>query len=213
MPWLKCDEARPSCSQCRRGGRKCPGYIRAMKFVDEGTKLRRSAHRQSAKTTCVNTSASEKMKGAPNKKESGPGDAVGTVFHRPRINQVPPQKHHRTQLLACFIADMFPIGVASVQRSFLGSWLWHIPPRLGCSAVLDYSALALALAYFGRGAEDRALIQDAELSYSMALTSLAAAIADKGRQFDADVLCAAMLLGNYEVVLTILKLLNPQNHP
>jgi hypothetical protein len=175
-----------------------------MKFVDEGFKLRRSAHRQSVKTSCDNAPASKSMKKAPTNKEYGPGDAVGIMFHQTSISQIPPQKHHRTQLLARFIADMFPIGVASVQRSFLGSWLWHIPPRLGCSAVLDYSALSLALAYFGRGAGDRALVQDAELSYSMALTSLAAAIADKSRQFDADVLCAAMLLGNYEVVLAIL---------
>src|SRR5262245_4234222 len=37
---MQCDEVRPSCSQCRRGGRKCPGYERLMKFVDEGAKLR-----------------------------------------------------------------------------------------------------------------------------------------------------------------------------
>ncbi|KAG7426164.1 Beauvericin cluster-specific repressor BEA4 [Fusarium oxysporum f. sp. raphani] len=35
---VKCDEERPSCAQCRRGGRACPGYVREMKFVDEGPK-------------------------------------------------------------------------------------------------------------------------------------------------------------------------------
>ncbi|KAH8728279.1 hypothetical protein GQ44DRAFT_702087 [Phaeosphaeriaceae sp. PMI808] len=39
---IKCDETRPSCSQCRRGGRSCPGYERAMKFVNEGRRFQRN---------------------------------------------------------------------------------------------------------------------------------------------------------------------------
>jgi hypothetical protein len=41
---FQCDEARPSCYQCRRGGRKCPGYARGLKFVNENTKLQGEAN-------------------------------------------------------------------------------------------------------------------------------------------------------------------------
>lgn len=37
---IKCDEIRPACSRCRRGSRNCPGYVRPMKFIDEGVRVR-----------------------------------------------------------------------------------------------------------------------------------------------------------------------------
>ncbi|KAJ5173098.1 hypothetical protein N7492_005691 [Penicillium capsulatum] len=38
---IKCDEAVPECSQCRRYGRACPGYRRTFRFQDEGPTLER----------------------------------------------------------------------------------------------------------------------------------------------------------------------------
>jgi hypothetical protein len=94
---------------------------------------------------------------------------------------------------------MFPLGAASVQKSFLGSWLWHVPPRLGCSLVLDYSALTLALAYFARVSGDQLVLRNAQLSYIRALRNLAIAVADLVKRVSADVLCSTLLLGYYEV--------------
>ncbi|PKX98378.1 Zn(II)2Cys6 transcription factor domain-containing protein [Aspergillus novofumigatus IBT 16806] len=38
---IKCDEAVPQCSQCRKYGRPCPGYRRTFRFQDEGPALQR----------------------------------------------------------------------------------------------------------------------------------------------------------------------------
>lgn len=175
-----------------------------MKFVDEGFRLRRSTPKAKTRlggrlqaeaspstivsNTMLDLNSGSHRRGRPHRGQGGP------VTYR-----LGSSMQDCSQLLASFISHMFPLGVASVQKSFLGSWLWHVPTRLGCSAVLDYAALSLALAYFARVSGDQPALRHAELSYNMALKALAAAIADKDRRFGADVLCATMLLGNYEV--------------
>lgn len=103
------------------------------------------------------------------------------------------------QQMACFVTAMFPLGMQSVQASLLGSWLWHVPPRLGQCLALDLAARSVALAYFaGQGGDDLAL-GNAKVAYAAALPCLAAALCDPRRKLDAEVLCATMLLGHYEV--------------
>lgn len=103
------------------------------------------------------------------------------------------------QLVASFVAGMFPLGVISQQASLLGTWLWHIPPRLGSNATLDYAALSMSLAYFGKAAGDGAAAKRAELAYLTAIRSLSSALSSDDQKFDAEVLGATMLLGHYEV--------------
>jgi hypothetical protein len=180
----KCDEGRPSCSQCTRGRRVCPGYAREMKFVDEGPKLRRSG------------------KGIKNHH--------GEINHRPGpgqeyvsqsgfgLHQVSSSKVDLHQILSSFISALFPLGMDSTQSSFLGSWLWHVPLRLGQSVVLDTAAQCLSLAYFARLSGDQAILRKAELSYGVALSRLTKSIADPCQRFGSDVLCTVLLLGHYE---------------
>ncbi|CAI6093596.1 unnamed protein product [Clonostachys chloroleuca] len=194
---VKCDEGLPSCWQCMRGGRKCPGYAREMKFVDEGPKMRRLTK----KSRSVRLPADTLMNGSLERQREA-GDRVNffAIEHQEStaVDQPPSAALEREQLLACFVSDMFPLGTSGVQKSFFGSWLWHIPPRLGCSPVFDYAAISLALAYFARASGDQLSFQRAEMSYNMSLKALAAVISDERRQFDSDVLGATMLLGSYE---------------
>lgn len=207
----KCDEARPSCSQCRRGGRTCPGYARRVKFVDEGPKLRRSPRknipilsRTSIKSPDSRPSRSTAIEDlAPSGKHDADSPFGYDYFSRRRLNT---ELYHLKspgvecdQILSSFVSTMFPLGATSVQSSFLGSWLWHVPSRLGCSVALDHAALSLALAYFARVSGDRLVLRNAELSYTLALKSLAISIADTDRQFGSEVLCATLCLGYYEV--------------
>ncbi|KAH8909304.1 hypothetical protein BR93DRAFT_875887 [Coniochaeta sp. PMI_546] len=195
---VKCDEARPSCSQCRIGRRTCPGYARGMKFVDEGPRLQRSAKKATRASAPVTTTA-----------PSGECAISGTA-----VQKLPPrthwdtQVHHlnsskldRDQILSVFVSAMFPLGSSSAQSSFLGSWLWHVPLRLGSSAVLDHAALSLALAYFARLSGDQLVLRNAELSYAIALRSLTAAISDPDNRLASEVLCAVLLLGHYETIV------------
>ncbi|KAK3391169.1 hypothetical protein B0H63DRAFT_132854 [Podospora didyma] len=210
---VKCDEARPSCSQCRRGQRACPGYAREMKFVDEGPRLQRLARSAAAAAAPGATSARHSARassGAPahvvamihigeHGLERRSGTALQTPAGRaPHLERFNAPKEHCGQAVAVFISNMFPLGTASVQSTFLGSWLWHVPPRLGRHAFLDGAALSLALAYFARLSRDQLVLCRAELSYSAALKSLAKVVADPSGRLSSEVLCAVLLLGYFE---------------
>jgi hypothetical protein len=103
------------------------------------------------------------------------------------------------QLLSSFVSILFPLGDITVQSSFLGSWLWHVPPRFGRNVALDYAAMSLAYAYFGGISQSQVLLRAADLFYSRSLRSLTKAIADRNKRLSPEVLCATLLLGYYEV--------------
>ncbi|KAF5539794.1 C6 zinc finger domain-containing protein [Fusarium napiforme] len=191
---VKCDEERPSCAQCRRGGRACPGYVREMKFVDQGPKVRRPRR--------VAASAPEKaFQGVdrhhgylPRYRETG---------LNVKLNQPSNFKAERDQILSSFVSAMFPLGSSTVQISFLGSWLWHLQPRLGSSAVLDHAALSVAWAYFAKLQSDPIALRNAEISYLGAVRILASALDDAKEQLSSNVLCATVLLGHFETFVSV----------
>ncbi|KAF4951194.1 hypothetical protein FGADI_7685 [Fusarium gaditjirri] len=192
---VKCDEERPSCAQCRRGGRTCPGYVRQMKFVDEGPKVRRprrKAHVSGAILTSEKALAGNCLLNGDqfqHLRKSNPN--VG-------LDQPSTFKAERDQILSSFVSAMFPLGPSTVQISFLGSWLWHLPPRLGSSAALDHAALSVAWAYFAKLYGDPTALRNAEISYSCAVRCLASALDDAKQQLSSNVLCATVLLGHFE---------------
>ncbi|VTT76815.1 unnamed protein product [Fusarium fujikuroi] len=194
---IKCDEERPSCAQCRRGGRTCPGYVREMKFVDEGPKVRRS--RRVATSTPHKASKGDTRHNGDlrrHQREANPGA---------RFSQPGSFKAERDQILSSFVSAMFPLNSSAAQISFLGSWLWHLPPRLGSSAVLDHAALSVAWAYFAKLYGDPIALRNAEISYSCAVRSLALALDDAKEQLSSDVLCATVLLGHFENLKTFVN--------
>ena len=144
-----------------------------MKFIDEGLKLR---HRKSVLTQ---------------RKPPARKPAIVPV-HQPASSKL-----EQTQLLVTFISVMFPLRAAAAQSSYLGSWLWHIPPRLGRSPAMDYASLALALRYYA--IRDPSVLRPAQLAYGTAIKSLCIALADPNLSQDPEVLSATMLLGQYEV--------------
>lgn len=184
-----------------------------MKFVDEGTKLR--TRRLAKSLNSIASSKSQKVEA----ENSVPFDATSNLALYNNRNddscfELMPQAHdlcdirlsplespraEYSQLVSCFVSAMFPLGVTSVQTSLLGSWLWHIPPRLGSHSALDYAATSVALAYFGRVSGNGFALKSAESSYMVALRSLAIVLDNKSKQFDSEVLCATLLLGHYEV--------------
>ncbi|KAF5703948.1 C6 zinc finger domain-containing protein [Fusarium mundagurra] len=198
---VKCDEERPSCAQCRRGGRTCPGYVREMKFVDEGPKVRRSRRKGHASAI---TSTLEK---APKGEVRYNGDLLHLRDTSPtaRLGQPSSFKAERDQILSSFVSAMFPLGSSTAQISFLGSWLWHLPPRLGNSVVLDHAALSVAWAYFAKLYGDPVALRNAEFSYLCAVRSLALALDDAKEQLSSNVLCATVLLGHFENVKTFVN--------
>ncbi|KAF5584352.1 C6 zinc finger domain protein [Fusarium subglutinans] len=192
---VKCDEERPSCAQCRRGGRTCPGYVREMKFVDEGPKIRRTRGKSHAPTTKPTSEKASKGLSRHNRDLLRHRETSPDI----RLGQPSSFKAERDQILSSFVSAMFPLASATAQISFLGSWLWHIPPRLGSSIVLDHAALSVAWSYFAKLYGDPIALRNAETSYLCAVRSLALALDDAKDQLSANVLCATVLLGHFEI--------------
>ncbi|KFY37460.1 hypothetical protein V495_07159 [Pseudogymnoascus sp. VKM F-4514 (FW-929)] len=190
---VKCDEARPSCSQCRRGGRTCPGYTRGMKFVDETVKLR-----SSGKTASLRCRWDSPLVDKHDRPSSRRLDSVKSRSDATLNRPLQSIKAERDQILASFISAMFPMGAVSEQKSFLGSWLWHVPPRIGRFTALDHAASSLALAYFSLASNDQLLLRRSQYDYGLALRALALTIVDKTKAYDAETLCATLLLQFYE---------------
>jgi len=170
--------------------------------VDEGSKLRRQTRNTVAHISARLSDRSSGSTLVADRHDDAhgyslwspgrPGEAV--LYQQPSSSRL---EHH--QILSSFMSAMFPLGVTSVQKSFVGSWLWHIPPRLGCCIALDQAALSLALAYFACVGGDQIVLRNAEISYGSALKSLAIAITDKNKACDSTILCATLLLQFYEV--------------
>ncbi|RYP19934.1 hypothetical protein DL765_003082 [Monosporascus sp. GIB2] len=187
-----------------------------MKFVDEGPRLRSSARKASGRSSGVSsarysgslraTSSATTAVAEGNERAASSSPSAPTLRSRTdwgvRVRRLGSSKLDRDQILSAFVSAMFPLGSSSVQTSFLGSWLWHVPSRLGSDAALDPAALSLALAYFARLSGDQQVLRNAELSYTIALRSLLTAIADPSRRLGSEVLCAVLLLGHYETLVS-----------
>ncbi|KUJ18075.1 uncharacterized protein LY89DRAFT_36969 [Mollisia scopiformis] len=172
---VKCDETRPSCLQCTKGGRECPGYSRETKFVDEALRLRwKVSQPSSGKPTCIKTRGTLK----PPSFKSGSLELAQTV--------------------SCCISELFPLHHMTLQLSILGSWLWYVPKRLGNNMVLDSAARALSLAHFARLSMQEAATINSLESYSQALTSLSKALNRPDTRYSSEIVAATMLLGLFE---------------
>jgi len=146
----QCDEARPSCSQCRRGGRKCPGYQSRLKFVDESAKFQGKAgcmasplstkaapelsavslkgkvltHQRSF-LVGSNTAAPEARKvnseiSQDSAKSSNVGSLNVLMMNGLRLDL---RSHEQEGIVGSFVQDLFPLGQLTIQHSFIGSWL------------------------------------------------------------------------------------------
>ena len=182
-----------------------------MKFVDEGSKVKtRVATRHGRRRAVAQSTPGSKDQVTVDKATQQPkaksGQDTVDQLELQAFKQPSGMKAQRDQILSLFLSSMFPLGSADVQTSFLGSWLWHLPPRLGSSTVLDHAALSVAWAYFARVFGDVSALRNAEISYACALKSLALALGDPKQQLTSNVLCATLLLRHYEVPM--LRFLN-----
>ncbi|KAJ2983744.1 hypothetical protein NQ176_g486 [Zarea fungicola] len=171
-----------------------------MTFVDEGKKLRALGRRDFQKA--ADGAATEEVqchRPEFNSKDIHPTSCnSGVPVNEDQPVWMSSPRAEQDQIVSCFISAMFPLGVVAMQTSLFGTWLWHIPPRLGGNAALDCAALAVALAFFGRTTGDALALRSSETSYGAALQHLAIMLKTERKQFEPEVLCATMLLGHYE---------------
>jgi hypothetical protein len=171
---LQCDETRPTCAQCRRGGRTCSGYVRSMKFIDEGIKMR------------VGRTGSPAM------------PRLDLNSTRPSS-----ASSQRLQIVSNFVHDLFPSGPGHLQQSHIGGWLWLVPTIVQQHSTLGLAAEALALMYFAKkstaaGRSDEALVRSSE-AYLQAIRDLSRALQNPHKCLSLETLCSSLLLVHYEV--------------
>ncbi|KAJ5515995.1 hypothetical protein N7527_007555 [Penicillium freii] len=54
---VKCDEEKPLCHRCQKGGFECEGYVEFAQFIDETSRLRkRAARRLALPSSCSDSS-------------------------------------------------------------------------------------------------------------------------------------------------------------
>jgi hypothetical protein len=223
----QCDEAQPSCSQCRRGGRKCPGYQSHLKFVDENAKLRGKAGRKAPQPSTKGATGSSivliKEEASPHPSSflaecsdvvSQPSSFIsGTIqgsrlgpntgsLEIAKLNGLRPSLRslEREGVVASFIQDLFPLGRSTVQHSFIGSWLWHVPEVLHKNNAMDLAAECVALAYFAKQAGSTEALIRSHNTYGNALRNLSNALRDRKLYASSETLCATLLLVHFEVI-------------
>jgi hypothetical protein len=107
-------------------------------------------------------------------------------------------------IVTSFIQDLFPIGQSTMQLSFIGSWLWHVPQVLQKSNAMDLAAEALALVYYARKTNSKETLVRSSWVYTNALRALSRALQAHCSRFASETLCATLLLVHYEVSETSL---------
>jgi hypothetical protein len=165
-----------------KGKRECPGYDRAMKWVDEGPRIQ------------MRYKANVKRPGRPS---TTPPSPVTRASPRPCLLPSPFLEH--AQLVSCFVADVYPVKTMIPNLSFLGSWLWMVPSYLAQSKTLDSAALCLSLAYYEKlsGCENR--MERSRKAYGQTLSLLSRSINNPTTGLSSETLCATLLLFFYEV--------------
>jgi len=201
---MQCDEARPTCSQCRRGGRQCSGYDLPMTFISQDT--RATAQRSTSKS-----GSKKRSRGSPRSDAVISGaEIITTVSNLARQNALHPMfiqrdvncpKLNLIQLVNSFVNSLFPPEYLVPQLSFFADWLWLIPGYVARNELLDSAAQCLALGYFGYETKNSFLEYEGRQAYSRALWLLSKAIEDAEVGLSSDTLCSTMLLSFYEVSL------------
>ncbi|OCK75439.1 hypothetical protein K432DRAFT_308489 [Lepidopterella palustris CBS 459.81] len=200
---IKCDEAQPSCYQCRRGGRKCPGYRRDLKFVDESAKLQDKVDGKRDESSTPKSSATSvrgptrELDNQISRRSSAKPDVRSPAVPKLGI-RMSSRYLEQEGIVASFIQDIFPLGRSTVQLSFIGSWLWHVPEVLQKNHAMDFAAEALALVYFAKKANSMDTLVRSHWAYANALRDLSRALQDHSSRFASETLCATLLLVHYE---------------
>ncbi|KAH7343068.1 hypothetical protein BKA65DRAFT_505459 [Rhexocercosporidium sp. MPI-PUGE-AT-0058] len=194
---VKCDEVRPGCSQCRRGGRKCSGYDLPMTFISQHPELDKPK-----KASNIGQNRPSKQQPASN--------AASLALIMPQqhpIDRLKIQRSiycpalNRVQLVNSFVNNLFPPRYLVPQLSFFADWLRLIPKYMAKSRLLDYAAQCLALGFFGRETANTASEQNGRGAYSIALGYLSRAVEDVEVGLSTETLCATMLLSFYEIYM------------
>ncbi|KAL8370320.1 hypothetical protein RB595_000619 [Gaeumannomyces hyphopodioides] len=205
---VKCDEARPACTNCSKYGQACPGYEKSLKFVanKHAVRPRRGRQRQPQEL-----SETQHQDGAAHVRDaeagpSGAGDLAGPlasthVRRRLELQSVavfPDLGVDRAQFVSTLI-DSISRDQSAAEVSFFRPWFRTVPERLGTRVTLDSAMCALTLHLLGKSRADGGLVSQSRVLYGQSIRALQHALNHPSEWRTAETLCAATLLCFYEL--------------
>lgn len=155
---VKCDETKPSCTNCVRYNAQCPGYQRDLKFVN--VKHKRGPNRRNNTNkldSSLSSSHSISLNNAP---------AV-TFSHELRYD---PSEYVSTLIQSA------ETNLPKDQTMMLGAWIQRAIPKLGNKVMLDSAIAALALRMLGIHTKDDTLLCQSRSVYGRSLHELQRAL-------------------------------------
>ena len=200
---LQCDETKPTCLQCLKSRRQCPGYKDDFDLVFRNEtqaterRARRSINSKKIKFDQRNRSEPDGLhlaSGSGNQDELVPGSNAASPGSVPASVTVPIEHQAFLYFLSNYVLAP-QLGTTRGHLSFL------LPLLKGESGVtqLSTSFTAVALASFGNRPGASRLLPRARLEYTKALSYVNKSLQNPSTQKSNQTLASILLLGLYEV--------------
>lgn len=164
---IKCDETKPSCTNCMRYSAPCPGYQRDLKFVNVKHKRRPNQNQRNNQK-----SISDSDSGLSLSLRSGPSISSDNA---PVVRFSHELRYDPTDYVSMLIQSA-EARLPKDQTMMLGAWIHRAIPKLGKKAMLDSAIAALALRLLGIHTKDDTLLCQSRVVYGTSLQELQRAL-------------------------------------
>ncbi|OCK88133.1 uncharacterized protein K441DRAFT_669548 [Cenococcum geophilum 1.58] len=211
---IKCDEIRPTCTQCRKSGRTCPGYPDEFDLIfrDENAALERRARKASGSKSA---SESSSRPSPSSSSEHGLESSVILFSDSPR-SQYSPETNHQNLVLpsndSLFQAYVWYLGNAvpppltpsaeAQATAFFFRNFVLLPQQAEsiASSALHLATHAVSLSALGNYPGRHRLLQDASVSYGQALRKVNLALKDPIESKSDETVLAILMFSLYEAI-------------
>ncbi|KAF2876582.1 hypothetical protein BDV95DRAFT_230550 [Massariosphaeria phaeospora] len=222
---IKCDETWPTCINCQKNGKCCPGPPARHTFKDLGPKLNSTT----ATTVIENSTGTPDQRCQRLTQLNEKWSDNGAVFRKFRISnrasdlrrkasrsptlsissspprspcsaipRYPSPSQH--QELACALIDALGTGNVGHRLSAFGSFIREVPSRIGHNTALDAAAACIVYAHSSMVHKKNANeIANPQL-YLRAVQNLQQCLEDPQQGMSSNTLCASVLLGLVEAL-------------
>jgi hypothetical protein len=202
---LQCDETKPTCLQCQKSRRQCPGYKDDFDLVfrNETQATERRAHK-STNSKRIKLKIQQRTQNRIASTNSGfaPSNAAQQELVSPSSRYIPgtPNIPIEHQAAHYFLSNFVLLPRTEASRGFLTFVIPLIrnePP----DTQLSTSFAAVALAAFANRPNSRTLLPTAAQYYSKALIHINAALRDPIAAKSDQTITSVLLLGLFEVCI------------
>lgn len=204
---IQCDETKPTCNQCQKSRRVCPGYKDDFDLVFRNEtkaterRARKSSHIKRHQSQTVSIQTGESSTKVEND-DSLPQDVVmsgvgvGQVgFYAGQTMSIPVDEQAPCYFVTNYVA--MPDETSKGHFDFLLPMMKNEPPDSHLSAA--FSAVAMASLANRPNTRSKKLWNEAVFRYSKALKATNLALQDPLQQKSDQTLAAVLMLGFYEV--------------